>query len=102
MADRDSKGLFQPGNRGGPGRPKREKEAVYLAAMTEAVTIEDWIAIVNKAVEQAKEGNAYSRNWLASYLVGKPEENISLESNQPAAIVLRFNDVNDNSGHESG
>jgi hypothetical protein len=32
------------------------------------VTRDDWRAIIRRAVEQAREGNAEARAWLASYL----------------------------------
>ncbi len=71
--DRDPQnGRFLPGNPGGPGRPRRTIEADYVAALSEAVPIEAWRAIVAKALEQAQSGDAKAREWLGAYLVGKP------------------------------
>lgn len=73
MSDgRDSKGKFTHGNGGGPGRPKRVTEATYLRALAEAVTQDDWRAIVARAVADAKDGDHQARTWLANYLLGKP------------------------------
>ena len=65
-------GRFLPGNPGGPGRPRRAIEADYLAALSEAVPMESWRAIIAKAVEQARDGDAKAREWLSNHLVGKP------------------------------
>jgi hypothetical protein len=70
MANNTGNGWFKPGHPGGPGRPKREKERQYLVALTEAVTVPEWQAIVGKAVEQAKGGDHRAREWLAKYLIG--------------------------------
>jgi hypothetical protein len=70
--DRDANGRFRPGHPGGPGRPRRAVEADYLAALSEAVTVETWMRIVARAVEDAEQGDAKARAWLSSYLVGKP------------------------------
>lgn len=70
---RDDAGRFAPGNPGGPGRPRRQTERVYLATIAEACPPETWREIVAKTVTDAKAGDAAARNWLASYLVGKPE-----------------------------
>ena len=63
-------GTFAPGNPGGPGRPKRQTEATYLVALSEAVTIEDWQEIARAAVAAAKAGDAAARKWLSDYLLG--------------------------------
>jgi hypothetical protein len=79
MATRNPDGTFAPGNPGGPGRHKREKEREYLRALTEAVTLEDWRAVAAKAVEQAKGGDHRAREWLSRYLVGdEPVEVLEL------------------------
>src|SRR5262245_12513652 len=74
-ADRDDNGRFAPGNPGGPGRPRRAVEADYLAALSEAVTLERWGEIVATAIAQAIAGDAKAREWLGSYLAGKPTGN---------------------------
>ncbi len=66
-------GRFARGNAGGPGRPRRETERSYLAAMAEAVPLETWKQIVESAVQAAGQGDRYAREFLASYLMGRPE-----------------------------
>ena len=68
---RNADGTFADGNPGGPGRPRREVEAGYLAGLTDKVTPEDWGEIVTRAVRDAKNGDARAREWLGRYLVGE-------------------------------
>jgi hypothetical protein len=63
---------FQPGNPGGPGRPKRQTEASYLSAMLDAVPLEKWKRICERAATDALAGDDKARGWLAKYLVGEP------------------------------
>lgn len=65
-------GKFVPGNGGGPGRPKRIVEEKYLKKLSSRVTIGDWQDIVDKAIEQAKDGDRWARDFLAGYLLGRP------------------------------
>lgn len=65
---RDNGGRFAEGNGGGPGRPRREKEAAYLAATVAAVPVADWTDIVVQAVADAKSGDHHARGWLSKVL----------------------------------
>jgi hypothetical protein len=67
----DVKGRFTVGNPGGPGRPRRAVERQYLAALSDAVSLDDWRDIVQAAVAAAKEGDGKARDWLTRYLVGE-------------------------------
>jgi hypothetical protein len=70
---RTGAGQFAPGNPGGPGRPRRATEREYLSAISESCTTDDWAAIVRKAVDDARAGDKFAREWLARFLVGNPE-----------------------------
>ena len=61
------------------GRPKRAVEARYLKALSEAISMEDWLAIIQKAVEQARTGERHARAWLSNYLMGTPIQRIAAE-----------------------
>ncbi|MBM3773423.1 MAG: hypothetical protein FJW27_19465 [Acidimicrobiia bacterium] len=50
----------------------RRTESDYLGVLLEAVSLEDWRAVVNATLEAAKVGDPGARAWLAQYLVGKP------------------------------
>lgn len=70
---RDPKGRFVEGNGGGPGRKPLPTERKYLTALTAVCSPEDWKTIAEKAVADAKEGDSRAREWLSSYLLGKPK-----------------------------
>jgi len=72
MDGRDERGRFAPGNAGGPGRPRRDTERAYLSMLAEACPLERWRAIVQRAVADAAGGDAKAREWLSTYLLGKP------------------------------
>ena len=75
--DRDGKGRFLKGAKSpSPGRPPRRVEEQYLAATIGGCSIDEWSAIVAKAVEQASEGDRFARDFLARYLL--PEQAIKL------------------------
>ena len=69
---RDARSRFQIGHAGGPGRPKRQTEAAYLAAILEEVPLATWREVVCAAVDGAKAGDHRPRYWLARYLLGDP------------------------------
>lgn len=66
----DENGRFANGNPGGPGRPRRAIEREYLATLGDAVSLDDWREVVERAVADAKSGDAKARDWLTRYLVG--------------------------------
>ena len=45
-----------------------------MEIMLTAVTFKDWREIVKKAAEQAKEGDAQARKFLADYIIGTPPQ----------------------------
>ena len=72
MADdngRDALGRFTEGNDGGPGRPSRATERAYLDATIGAVDLDDWRAIVARAVNDAKAGDDKARAWLTRFIL---------------------------------
>ncbi|NIV32806.1 MAG: hypothetical protein GWN58_26180 [Anaerolineae bacterium] len=80
MTERDANGRFVKGKSGNPkGRPKKKREERYYEILVSTVTFDDWKAIVKKAASQAMRGDATARKWLADYIVGTPEHNLSLD-----------------------
>src|SRR4029079_17928163 len=80
---RDDRGRFTPGNPGGPGRPRRTIEREYMAALGEAVALDDWREVVARAVSDAKAGDQGARNWLAKYLLGsKPRTLLEIAADE--------------------
>lgn len=79
---RDEKGRFVKGVSGNPnGRSPKDREERYYEILLTAVTYEDWQAIVKKAAEQAKRGDAMARKWLADYLVGTAQQKLDVTTN---------------------
>ena len=70
MGERNANGRFTIGNPGGPGRPRRAIEREYLAALGDAVSLHDWLEIVERAVVDAKAGDHQARCWLSKHLLG--------------------------------
>ncbi len=68
---RQGNGRFADGNPGGPGRPRRAVERQYLAALSDAISLEDWQEIVKATVTRAKEGDSKARDWLTRYVIGE-------------------------------
>lgn len=56
------------------GRPPKIKEERFVNLIKKAVSDEDVIAIIHKAVEQAKDGNRWARSFLWEYAVGRPRQ----------------------------
>lgn len=90
--ERDEKGRFAKGNGGGPGRPRREREVEYYRIMETEVTPSDWRAIVSKATDQAKRGDAVARKWLSDYLMGQPVQKHEHggEDGSPIEIIVTY------------
>ena len=51
----------------------RRTESDYMGALLDAVTLDDWRDVVAGTLQAAKGGDAQARNWLAQYLIGRPE-----------------------------
>lgn len=79
---RDEKGRFQKGATGNPnGRPPKEREVRFYEITLSSVTYEDWRAIVERAVADAKRGDTAARKWLSDYLIGTPEQKLDVTTN---------------------
>lgn len=75
---RDANGRFLPGSSGNPtGRRKRKKD--YMALLDAACTPTKWKAIVNRAIEDAIGGDRWAREWVSSYLLGKPQRQVKIK-----------------------
>lgn len=78
MAERDSNGRFVKGEyKGGPGRPRKEREERFYEVAVTSVTFQDWKEIILAAVKQAKRGDSQARKFLADYLMGTPIQKIA-------------------------
>lgn len=87
MPDRDAKGHFVKGNKASPGRKPRVTEAEYMEITIAAVSPDDWSAIVEKAVKDAKKGAPDARRWLSDYVLGKPPQILELRGTDAALLA---------------
>jgi hypothetical protein len=92
---RDENGRFVKGHPKMGGRPTRAKEDAYYRILMTACSQKDWEAIVDKAVEQAKRGDAVARKWLADYLVGPPIERKEITGADGGAIHVKLKGLDD-------
>lgn len=63
---------WKPGETGNPGgRPRSVRRVQYsrLRIMDASVSEADWAAIVDAAIQQARQGDAAARAWLSKYLL---------------------------------
>ena len=51
----------------------RRTEGDYMGVLLDAVTLDDWRSVMASALRDAKSGDPQARNWLAQYLIGRPE-----------------------------
>lgn len=59
----------------------REVQYRALSVMARSVSDADWAAIVDKAIQQAREGDAVARAWLSRYLLPQePDPFTSIEA----------------------
>ena len=70
---REPNGNFKRGNPGGPGRPFLRQQR-FMVVINEAVNEKAWLAIVKRAIKDAKAGDRHAREWLSKWLLGQPEE----------------------------
>ena len=68
--DRDNRGRFAQGWAGGPGRPPRATEVVYMRALSDVLTLDAWRDICETAINSARDGDAKARKWVARYALG--------------------------------
>lgn len=87
---RNGSGQFAPGTAGGPGRPSRAVEEYYLGLIASGCSEADFLAIVRKAVKQAKKGDPAARKWIADYLVGKPIEKHEIKHEADQTVAAFF------------
>ena len=92
---RDAHGRFLPGAPGGPGRPPAAKEERYYQLTREAVTENDWLAIVTTTIERAKKGDRWAREWLGNYLLGRPVQRVDASIVDQSLQILYVNDWRD-------
>ncbi len=92
MAGHSSSTKFKKGNPGGPGRPK-SKNTDYSKILRDALTPQAAFEIVDRAVTDAKQGDARARQWLFAHVCAPIPKTIlvnesALESRQDIDSVV--------------
>lgn len=77
--ERDVQGRFAKGNPGGPGNPYGRVVARWRELFHEAVTEEDFRAIISAMVQKAKEGDMVAAREILNRLAGRPPEALDPE-----------------------
>lgn len=81
-------GRLLPGHgMAGKGNPHAKQIAQFRAAIYESVTKDDLVAIVRKAVDQAKRGDKAARDFLFDRAIGKATQVV--EANVEGNAVLK-------------
>jgi len=72
--NRDNNGRFIKGNEAakGKGRPTLRQEYDYQRAVVECLTMDDWHAIICRAIADAADGDAKARQWLTDIVLQQP------------------------------
>lgn len=90
---RDEKGRFLPGWKGGPGRPPKKKEEKYIEHFKKAITLEDWEKATRAVLAKAQDGDVGAWRVLANYIMGMPVAHAEIDVTQKsmsAALWVAF------------
>ena len=93
--ERADGGRFAVGNPGGPGRPRRAVEREYLAVFGDELTLDRWRRIVRAALDDAENGDAKAREWIAKYALGSDPARLFDLAAAEAANVTAEDEVAD-------
>ncbi len=93
--ERKKNGQFANGHSGGPGRPKKKREIRYSEIMQNVCTFKEWRAICQKAVADAKRGDATARKWLSDNLIGVPKQRMELSTPEEGMTITHVNNWRD-------
>lgn len=96
MSGRDPyTGRFLPGHSGNelgrrPAAWQRELQQAYLKVTVDAISPEDWEAIIKRAIEDAKTGSHpnLARAFLARYILPSPEALVAVLQRQEEEIKI--------------
>ena len=86
---RDTKGRFATGNKGGPGNPLAGRVAKLRSSLLAAVTIADIRAAIRALVAKARGGDVAACRELFDRTIGKPVELDLLERLEAIESKLR-------------
>src|SRR5215207_2624672 len=85
--NRDAAGRFLEGTSAGPGRPPNPRKRQFTDALASRITAERWNEIVDRAVQDALNGDHRARVWLADHIMGKPANTLNLKGADAALLA---------------
>src|SRR5215213_7655665 len=90
-SNRNDLGHFAAGWSGGPGRPANPYKRRYADALAGQLSDEQWRGIVNRAINDATNGDHRARAWLSDHVMGRPTPTLNLYGADAALLsdVLR-------------
>jgi hypothetical protein len=68
--------------------PVRSTNEKFLKLTFDTVKDDDWREIIEKAVEQAKQGNPTARQWLSNYTIGIPRQMPQEDEERETKIII--------------
>jgi hypothetical protein len=97
--ERDAKGRFKPGHRGGPGNPHAGQIAKLRAALLETATVQDVKDVYRAMVEKAKKGDVLAAREILDRCLGKSPALLVEKMGEGEALKLYdFNPETDEGG----
>jgi hypothetical protein len=100
VSERNEKGRFAEGNRGGPGRPPKAREAARLAIIASVIDEEAFRKVVQVNLTDAttnEDGQvrARARQQIYEYLIGRPKQTIGIERSDDIDAWSELDDLSD-------
>ena len=94
-ADRDERGHFRKGWKGGPGNPRNKQVAKFRGMLYDSVTDDDFRAVCQALTVKAAAGDIAAIGLFFSYLIGKPTEvdPDGEDVQQGTNIIIEFKDA---------
>jgi hypothetical protein len=77
--DRDAKGRFAAGNRGGPGNPFARHLAELRKELFDAAETDAVCDVARKMIERACSGDVAAAKLVLQYTLGRPAEMVDLD-----------------------
>src|SRR5262249_26958044 len=75
-SDRDERGRFTKGNKGGPGNPFAREVGVLRATMVHAFPPKGFMRLVEVLRQKAEGGDMLAMKYILQYVLGKPTETV--------------------------
>ena len=102
-------GTFAPGNnaslgisvgKGQSAQEAKRRKNKYSAAIEECVTREDMHEVAIRALEDAKGGDRWARDWITDYLIGRPVKRVEQVEGEKDPLSLLLGEFKDNGADE--